>query len=177
LELLQEVLPPGTLVAFLVNPTNPDPVTETDIRDLQSAANISRQQILVLHAATESDLPIAFASLVQQRAGALLVQNDSFLNSQIDQLAALATRHRVPAINSFRQFVEAGGLLSYGSVATDTLRLVGVYAGMILKGAKPSELPVQQSMKIEFLINLRAAKMLGITIPVPLLVRANEVIE
>jgi putative tryptophan/tyrosine transport system substrate-binding protein len=177
LEISHEVLPSAPLVGFLVNPTSPDQVTETDIRDLQSAANITRQQILVLHAATESDLHIAFASFVQQRAGALVIQNDSFLNSRLDQIAALAAQHRVPAINSFRQFVEAGGLMSYGSVATDTLRQVGVYTGMILKGAKPWELPVQQSVKVEFLINLRTAKTLGLTIPVPLLVRADEVIE
>ena len=175
LELLQEVVPSAMLVAFLVNPKNP--IAESDTRDLQSAARATRQQILVLNASNDSDVDNAFAALVQQRAGALLVQSDPFFNSRPDRIVALAARHAIPAMYQWRDFPVAGGLMSYGTVLADAYRQVGIYAGRILKGAKTSDLPVQQSVKVQFVINLKTAKMLGLTFPLPLLGRADEVIE
>jgi len=175
LELLQEVVPSATLVAFLVNPKNP--IAESDTRDLQSAARATRQQILVLHASNDSDVDSAFAALLQQRAGALLVQSDPFFNSRPDRIVALAARHAIPAMYQWRDFPAAGGLMSYGTVLADAYRLVGIYAGRILKGAKAGDLPVQQSVKVQLVINLKTAKTLGLTFPLPLLGRADEVIE
>jgi putative tryptophan/tyrosine transport system substrate-binding protein len=175
LELLHEVVPAAALVAFLVNPKNP--IAESDTRDLQSAASTTRQQILVLNASNESEIENAFAALVQQRAGALLVQSDPFFNSRPDQIVALAARHAVPAMYQWRDFPVAGGLMSYGTVLADAYRQVGIYAGKILKGTKPSDLPVQQSVKVQLVINLKTAKALGLTFPLTLLGRADEVIE
>ena len=175
LELLHEVAPTATLVAFLVNPKNP--IAESDTRDLQSAANTTRQQILVLHASNESEIENAFAALVQRRAGALLVQSDPFFNSRPRQIVALAARHAIPAIYQWRDFPAAGGLMSYGTVLADAYRQVGIYAGKILQGTKPSDLPVQQAVKIELILNLKTAKLLGLTFPITLLGRADEVIE
>jgi putative ABC transport system substrate-binding protein len=175
LELLHEVVPTATLVAFLVNPKNP--IAETDTRDLQSAASTTRQQILVLHASNESDLDNAFTALVQQHAGALIVQSDPFFNSRPDKIVALAARHAIPAIYQWRDFPVAGGLMSYGTVLADAYRQVGIYAGKILKGAKPTDLPVQQSVKVALIINLKTARTLGLTFPLTLLGRADEVIE
>jgi putative tryptophan/tyrosine transport system substrate-binding protein len=175
LELLHEVVPSATLVGFLVNPKNP--IAESDTRDLQSAASATRQQILVLNASTDGEVESAFAALVQQRAGALLVQSDPFFNSRPDHIVALAARHAMPAIYQWRDFPVAGGLMSYGTVLADAYRLVGIYAGKILKGAKASDLPVQQSVKVQLVINLKTAKALGLTFPLTLLGRADEVIE
>ena len=175
LELLHEVAPTVTLVAFLVNPKNP--IAESDTRDLHSAANTTRQQILVLHASNESEIENAFAALVQQRAGALLVQSDPFFNSRPRQIVALAARHAIPAIYQWRDFPAAGGLMSYGTVLADAYRQVGIYAGKILQGTKPSDLPVQQSVKVQLIINLATAKALGLTFPLTVLGRADEMIE
>ena len=175
LELLHEVVPEATLVAFLVNPKNP--IAESDTRDVQSAAGATGQRILILNASNDRDLDGAFAALVQQKAGALLVQSDPFFNSQPDKIVALAARYAIPAIYQWRDFPAAGGLMSYGTVLADAYRLVGVYAGKILKGAKPTDLPVQQSVKVLLVINLKTAKALGLTIPPSVLARADEVIE
>ncbi len=175
LELLHEVAPTVTLVAFLVNPKNP--IAESDTRDLHSAANTTRQQILVLHASNESEIENAFAALVQQRAGALLVQSDPFFNSRPRQIVALAARHAIPAIYQWRDFPAAGGLMSYGTVLADAYRQVGIYAGKILQGTRPSDLPVQQSVKVQLIINLATAKALGLSFPLTVLGRADEVIE
>ena len=175
LEMLHEVVSSVTLVALLVNPKNP--ITESDTKDVQSAAGSTRQQILVLNVSNESDLRNAFMAITQRRAGAVLVQSDPFLNSRSDQIAALAAQHRVPAVSPFREFVRAGGLMSYGTDVVDAYRQLGLYVGKILKGAKPSELPVQQAVKVEFAINLRTARTLGLTIPLPLSGRADEVLE
>jgi putative tryptophan/tyrosine transport system substrate-binding protein len=175
LELLHEVVPSATLVGFLVNPKNP--IAESDTRDLQSAASATRQQILVLNASTDGEVESAFAALVQQRAGALLVQSDPFFNSRPDHIVALAARHAMPAIYQWRDFPVAGGLMSYGTVLADAYRLVGIYAGKILQGAKASDLPVQQSVKVQLVINLKTANALGLTFPITILGRADEVIE
>ena len=174
LELLHEVVSSVTLVALLVNPKNP--ITESDTKDVQSAAGSTRQQILVLNVSNESDLKNAFTAITERRAGAVLVQSDPFLNSRSDQIAALAAQHRVPAVSPFREFVRAGGLMSYGTDVVDAYRQLGLYVGKILKGAKPSELPVQHAVKVEFAINLRTARTLGLTIPLPLSGRADEVL-
>jgi putative ABC transport system substrate-binding protein len=175
LELLHELVPTATKVAFLVNPKNP--IAESDTRDLQSAAGTTRQQLLVVKASSEDELDDAFTALVQQQAGALLVQSDPFFNSRPNKIVGLAARHVVPAIYQWRDFPAAGGLMSYGTVLADAYRLVGVYAGRILKGAKPADLPVQQSVKVELIINMKTARAMGLTFPITLLGRADEVIE
>jgi putative tryptophan/tyrosine transport system substrate-binding protein len=176
LELLHELVPAATLIALLVNPATPV-LADTLSSGLQTAARAIRQQILVISASTERDLDMAFTTIVEQRVGALVVGNDPFFNARPDQLVALASRHAVPAIYPYREFAAAGGLMSYGSNLVDPYRLVGVYTGRILKGEKPSDLPVQQSTKVELVINLKTAKALGLTFPITLLGRADEVIE
>jgi ABC-type uncharacterized transport system substrate-binding protein len=176
LELLQEVVPTATLMALLVNPTSPN-LTESTTKDAIAAARTLGVQLHVLHASTERDIDDAFAAMVQLRTGALVIGSDVFFNSRREQLAALALRHAVPAIFQFREFAVAGGLMSYGANFTDSYRQVGVYTGRILKGEKPNDLPVHQSTKVELIINLKTAKALGITFPITLLGRADEVIE
>ena len=176
LELLHELVPTATVIALLVNPTNRI-LAETLSRDLQAAGRAISQQIRIVSAGTERDIDTIFADLVQQGVGALVVGNDPFFNSRPDQLVALAARHKVPAIYPYREFVTAGGLMSYGSSLADAYRQVGVYTGRILKGEKPADLPVQQSTKVELIVNLKTAKTLGLTIPLPLIGRADEVIE
>jgi len=175
LELLCEVVPNAVVIAFLVNPARPTVKSET--RDVQMAARALGREIVVLNANTERDFDPAFAALVQRHSGALLVAPDNFFNTRRDQIVALAARHGVPAIYARREFVAAGGLMSYDASLGDAYRLVGVYTGKILKGAKPGDLPIQQQAKVEFRINLKTAKTLGLTIPIPLLGRADEVIE
>ena len=175
LEALRELVPTATVMAALINPTNPN--AETHARDLQAAARTLGLQLHVLHASTERDFDPVFASLVQLRAGGLVIGSDAFLLSRSKQLGALTVSRAVPAIYQFREFVAAGGLLSYGSSITEAYRQVGVYTGRILKGEKPADLPVQQSAKVELILNLKTAKALGLTVPHSLLGRADEVIE
>jgi putative ABC transport system substrate-binding protein len=176
LELLRELLPSATLIAVLVNPTNPT-IGEPFVRDLEAAAHTLRFKLLVLHASTERDLDTVFATLLQQRADALVISPDQFLTSRIEQLAQLTLRHGIPAISQLRQFATAGGLTSYGSSETEYYRPVGVYTGRILNGEKPGDLPVLRSSKVELIINMKTAKVLGITFPLTLLGRADEAIE
>jgi putative ABC transport system substrate-binding protein len=175
LELLHELVPTATIIALLVNPTNPN--ADTISSDAQAAARALRLQLHVLHASTESDFDTVFASLSQLQAGGLVISTDPFFTNQSKQLGALALRHATPAIYQYPEFVAAGGLMSYGGSITDNFRLLGGYTGRILNGEKPADLPVQQSTKIELIINLKTAKALGITVPLALLGRADEVIE
>jgi ABC-type uncharacterized transport system substrate-binding protein len=175
LALLHELVPKARLLAMLVNPTNPS--TATAIEDVQKAARAIKQQILFLKASSDDDITSAFEAVARQRAGGLLVAQDPYFLSRREHLVGLAARHGIPAIYEFREFVSAGGLMSYGNRITDNYRLAGNYAGRILKGAKPADLPVQQPTKFELLINLKTAKALALTIPQPLLLRADEVIE
>jgi putative ABC transport system substrate-binding protein len=163
------------VIALLANPNLA--TTERVIRDVQKAARAKGVQLHVLKASSESEIDTAFASLVQLHAGALVVGADPFLTGRREQLVALASRHAVPSIYAWREFVAAGGLISYGPSLTSAFRLVGTYAGKILKGAKPADLPVEQPTKFELVINLKAAKALGLTIPRSLLQRADEVIQ
>ena len=176
LELAHEIVPTATVIAALVNPNNP--YAETLSRDLQVAARILGVQLHVLRASAERDFDAAFATLVQLRAGALVIGADQFLASHSEQLAGLTLRHAVPAVSfEDRPFVAAGGLMSYGGSTPEGYRIAGVYAGRILKGDKPSDLPVQQVTKVELIINLKTARALGLTVPLTLLGRADEVIE
>jgi putative ABC transport system substrate-binding protein len=175
LELLHELIPTASVIGLLVNPTNPN--AETQVEDMRAAARALGQQIIVQDVIDEPDLEISFVTLMRRRIDALLVLNDVSFNSRPAQLAALAARHAIPAIYSYRNFTAAGGLMSYGTSFTEPFRLAGMYAGRILKGAKPIDLPVQQATKIELVINLKAAKTLGLTFPITLLGRADEVIE
>jgi putative tryptophan/tyrosine transport system substrate-binding protein len=175
LELLHEVVPAASVVALLLNPTNPN--SERQSRNIQAAARSLGLQLHVLHASTERDFDRAFATLVQLRAGALIIGADAFFINQSEQLGALALRHAVPAISFYRDFVAAGGLIGYGGDLIDAVRLVGVYSGRILKGEKPADLPVQQETKFALTINLKTAKTLGIAVPDKMLVAADEVIE
>ena len=175
LGLLHDLLPQATRFAVLVNPDNP--LAEIDIKDAQATAATIGGQIEILTARTNREIDDAFASLVQQRADALLIGPDVFFTNRRVQLATLAVRHGVPAIYSFREFAEAGGLMSYGTSNTDRDRQVGAYAGRILKGEKPADLPILRPTKFEFVINLQTARMLGLTVPAALLARADEVIE
>jgi putative ABC transport system substrate-binding protein len=176
LELVHEVLPTTRSIALLVNPTSPFNAERLST-DTQIAARTLGLQLYVLHASTESDFDTVFASLVQMRAGALVINNDAFFLSRIEQLAALTVRHSVPTISAYREFTAAGGLMSYGGSLTDAYRLTGVYAGRILKGDKPADLPIQQATKVELYINQKTAKALGLTVPQALLSRADDVIE
>jgi putative ABC transport system substrate-binding protein len=175
LELLHEMVPAATVIALLVNPTNP--AAETQVTELQPAARTLGLQLHVLRAAAERDFDAAFASLVQLRAGGLVIAADAVFNTLPGQLAALTLHHSLPAAFQYREFTAAGGLMSYGNSATDPHRQVGVYTGRILKGEKPADLPVQQATKVELILNLKTAKALGLTFPVTLLGRADEVIE
>jgi putative ABC transport system substrate-binding protein len=175
LELLRELVPTATIVGVLLNPTNP--LTELLSKDLQAAARTLGLQIHVAHASTERDIDAAFATLLQLRVGGLLIGTDSFLTSQIELLAGLTVRHALPTIYQFREFVAAGGLASYGASNRDQYRRVGLYTGRILKGEKPSDLPVEQATKVELMLNLKTAKALGLDMPMSILMRIDEVIE
>jgi ABC-type uncharacterized transport system substrate-binding protein len=175
LELLRELVPTAAAVAMLVNPRNRR--TEFDTKNVQEAAGSMGLQFIVLNASTESEIVAAFADLVQQGAGALIVAAEPFLISQSEQLAALAAHHAIPAVHAYREFAAAGGLMSYGPGLADAYRQAGIYTGKILMGAKPADLPVEQSTRVELVINLKTAKALGLTLPLPLLGRADEVIE
>src|SRR5450759_1932421 len=176
LELLRELMPTATIIALLVNPTSPF-IAKNISSELQSAAHTLGLQLHILNASTERDFDTVFATFVQLRAGALVIAPDAMFISRSEQLGALTLRHAVPAISQYREFSAAGGLMSYGGSFTEANRLAGIYTGRILKGEKPADLPVQQSTKIELIINLKTANALGITVPPTLLTSADEVIE
>jgi putative ABC transport system substrate-binding protein len=178
LEVLRELLPTTTTMAVLVNPINSPVTVEAELKQAREAANtLGLQTIYVLRASTERDLDSAFSNLIQMRAGGLMIAADTFFSAKSAELAALASRHAVPTISPYRDFVTAGGLMSYGGSITELYRLVGVYTGRILKGEQPADLPVQQVTKVDFVINLKTAKALGLDVPATLLARADEVIE
>jgi len=176
LELLHEMVPTATTIALLVNPTSSN-LAEAQARDLQTAARILGLHIHILSASTDRDFDSVFATLVQLRAGGLVISSDSFLFSRSEQLAALAARHAVPAIYPFREHAAVGGLMSYGASLEDSHRLTGAYTGRILKGEKTADLPIQQSTKFELVINIKTTKALGINVPLHLQQLADEVIE
>jgi putative tryptophan/tyrosine transport system substrate-binding protein len=176
LELLHELLPAARVIALLVNPTDPA-LAVPQARLAQSTAESLGLELHVLNAATESDIGAAFEKLIELHVNGLVIGGDAFFTSRVEQLAALAIQRALPSIYQWREFTAAGGLMSYGASITETHRLVGNYAGRILKGDKPADLPVQQATKIELYINLKTAKALGLTIPLSMLGRADEVIE
>ena len=175
LELLLELVPTASVIGLLINPNYQGAVAEAAA--VRAAARESKRQILVLHASSEREINAVFAGFAQQRIDALLIDADALFVSRRDHLVELVARHSIPAIYDLREFTAAGGLMSYGTSLTDAYRLVGGYTGRILKGAEPAELPVQQAVKVEFAINLKTAKALGLSFPMTLLARANEVIE
>jgi putative ABC transport system substrate-binding protein len=175
LDLLREFVPTSALIAMLVNSNNPQ--AEGQSREVQKAAHVIGQQVLILSASTEQELETAFATAVKERASALLVGADTYLTSKAALIVALATRYTVPTISETREFAAAGGLMSYGTDLANAYREAGVYAGRILKGSKPADLPVVQPSKFDLVINLKTAKALGLTVPPALLTSADEVIE
>ena len=176
LGLLRELLPKAVRIGALVNPSNVD-TAERAVKDVKAAAPAIGLQIQVLNASTSDEIDAAFATLVRERADALLVAPDAFFNGRRVQIAISAARHLIPTIYSVRDYAQAGGLISYGTDVPDAVRQQGVYAGRILKGTKPADLPVVQSTKFELVINLRTAKTFGVEVPSSLLARADEVIE
>jgi putative ABC transport system substrate-binding protein len=175
LALLHELVPGTATIGFLENPNNP--IFELQTRDVLAAAPVVGLKVQILKASTDREIDAAFVNLVRDRTGALLVGNDLFFNSRIEQIVALAARHAIPTMYTFREFVVAGGLISYGGSLTDAYRQVGLYTGRILKGEKPADLPVIQATKLELVINLKTAKALSLQIPDRLLALADEVIE
>jgi putative ABC transport system substrate-binding protein len=174
-ELLHELVPTAAVIGLLVNPANPNAMQLTKF--MEAAAAGFGQKLVVATASNEGEIDSAFATLAKKRVGAIVVPNDALFLGSRSQLVALAARNAIPAAYSYREAVLDGGLVSYGAAIADSYREAGIYAGKILAGAKPSELPVQQSTKIELVINLKTAKALGLTVPLPLLGRADEVIE
>jgi putative tryptophan/tyrosine transport system substrate-binding protein len=175
-ELLHKVVPGASSMVLLVNSTSPN-LTKSSIEDAQAAARSLGLELYVLNASTERDFEVVFANLIQLRAGGLVIGTDAFFSSRLEQLAALSVHHAVPTVYHFREFAAAGGLMSYGGSITEAFRGAGVHTGRILKGEKPTDLPVQLVTKIELIINLKTAKALGLNIPLPLISRADEVIE
>ncbi len=176
LSLIRDVLPAATTIAVLVNPANPIQ-TETETRDVQVAANALGLRVVILRASSPGEIESAFTTVVSEGASALVVSGETFFLTQPDQLVALAARHSIPTIYENRRFTAGGGLMNYGTSVVDASRLVGTYTGRILNGEQPANLPVQQATKVEFVINLKTAKALGLTFPLKLLGRADEVIE
>jgi putative tryptophan/tyrosine transport system substrate-binding protein len=175
LGLLRELVPTATTIALMYNPAFPG--SQRDLGDVQSAARTMGQKIQVLKAANEGEIDAAFVALARERPGALFIAPDPFLVSRREQIVTLANHYKLPALYQWREFAEVGGLASYGPSHTEPYRLVGIYTGRILKGAKPADLPVIQSTRFELVINLRTAKRIGLEIPPMLLARADEVIE
>ncbi len=175
LGLLHGLVPAAALIAVLLNPTNAN--FQTQLRGVQDAARALGQQVSILSASTERDIDVAFATVTESRAGALLVGSDPFFNSERDQVIALAARHAIPAIYEGREFATAGGLASYGTSLADAYRQAGIYTGRILRGDKPADLPVAQPAKFEFVINLKTAKALGLDVPSGVSASADEIIE
>jgi putative ABC transport system substrate-binding protein len=175
LESLRDLAPATAAIGFMVDPTNPNSVLET--KDMQDAAAALGRRLIIVKASTEREVDAAFATLVQQRADALIVAAEGFFSSRQDQLLALTRRHALPAVYHRREFVAAGGLMSYSSNVADSFRQAGIYTGRILKGEKPADLPVIQSTRFELVINLKTAKALGLTVPLALQAAADEVIE
>jgi ABC-type uncharacterized transport system substrate-binding protein len=175
LELLRELVPNATVFGFLVNARNPTSQSQT--ADVEGAARAHGIKLATLDASSERDIDAAFASFLQQRVNAIILGADSLFTSRRDQLVGLAARHTLPAIYYLREFADVGGLISYGASITDAFRLAGGYAGRILKGEKPADLPVQQTVKFELTINLKTAKTLGLTVPLIMQMTADEVIE
>jgi putative ABC transport system substrate-binding protein len=175
-ELLHEVVP-NKLIAVLVNPSQPDPGSKTDKNEVESAARALGQQIIILNVSREEDFEPAFAAMIRQRVGGLVVMGDPYLNNSREQIVEFTARHAIPAIYEWREAAAAGGLMSYGSSIIDAFRQLGAYTGQVLNGAKPADLPVMQAVKVELVLNLKTAKTLGLTFPLSLLARADEVIE
>ena|SRR5438552_2501673 len=175
LELIHELVPSATDIGLLINPTTPN--APTQLRDARSASQAIGIQLHILHASKDADFEAVFATLDCIKAGGLVIGPDTFFNTRSEQLAALALRHKIPAVYLYRAFAAAGGLMSYGSSQEDLYLLAGTYTGRILKGDKPADLPVQQATKVELVINMKTAKTLGLTFPITLLGRADEVIE
>jgi putative ABC transport system substrate-binding protein len=175
LELLSELVPQSHAIVLLVNPNSPE--AEPTIRDAQEAASAKGVELHILKASTEHEIDVAFASLIQLQAGALIVGNDPFFDGRVEQLVALASRHAVPAIYYSREFAASGGLISYAPSFAAAYHQAGIYAGRILNGDKPADLPVQQPTRFELVVNLKMAKTLGLTVPASILARADEVIE
>jgi putative tryptophan/tyrosine transport system substrate-binding protein len=173
---MHECVPAANLIAVLVNPANPV-YTESQVGALELAARLLGVRLLILNASNQSDIEAAFATLVRERAGALLITGDTFFTTHQDQIVALAARYVVPTIEQTREFAVAGGLMSYASDYQDAFHLVGNFTGRILKGENPADLPVQQATKVKLVLNIKIAKALGLTFPIALLGRADEVIE
>jgi putative ABC transport system substrate-binding protein len=176
LEVMHELVPTVTTMALLINPTRPT-LADNESKSLPAVARTLGLELHVLQASNESDFDAVFKSIMELQARALIISPDAFLTVRSGRLAALALRHGLPSISPYREFVVAGGLMSSGGNITESWRAAGVYTGRVLKGEKPADLPVQQSTKVELIINLNAAKALGLTVPIPLLGRADEVIE
>jgi ABC-type uncharacterized transport system substrate-binding protein len=175
LELLRQIVPKATTIAVLVNPNSPETVSERS--DVQTAAQALGQPLIIRDVSSDRDIETAFATFVQRGAGALLVGTGAFTYSRRERLVAMAARHALPAIYGLREFADAGGLMSYAASITDAYRQAGIYTGRILKGEKPADMPVMQSTKFEFVINLKTAKTLGLEVPAQLLALTDDVIE
>jgi putative ABC transport system substrate-binding protein len=175
LELLREIVPTATILAAIVNPAGP--LAEPQSTQMEAAAHILGIELRILHASSETDLEKVFVTLGQTRTGGLVIGTDAFLATRSEQIAALTLRHAIPTVHDRREFVAAGGLMSYGGSNTNPFHTVGLYTGRILKGEKPAELPVQQTTTVELIINMKTARALGVTFPTAILVRADEVIE